>query len=213
MIDYLVRRSDRVLNCFVTHLELTLTAVVLAFCLASLLALAAYHSKAFSFIINGFTNAVYAIPTLAMFSFLIPIAGIGRVTAVITMVVFNQFILVKALTSAIGFVEPSVIESARAMGMSRLQVFFGVRLPLATPLILNGLKLSFTSTISGATLAAVIGAGGLGELIFEGMAVRKWVMVYWGIILSTLLAFVVNQIFQLLEKRSLSYTRGEAKTR
>jgi len=209
VIEYIVKYSNRVMNCFITHIELTLISVVLAFCVASLFALIAYHSKVVSHIINGLLNAAYAIPTLAMFSLLIPLAGIGRVTAVATMVIFNQFILVKSISSALGLVEASVIESAKAMGMSRLQVFMKVRIPLATPLILNGLKLSFTATVSGATLSAVIGAGGLGELIFEGIAMRRWTMVYWGIILSTALAFVVNQIFQLLENRSLAFSRGE----
>ena len=209
MIEYIVKYHNRVLNCFVTHIELTVFSVVIAFCLASILALIAYHSKIVSYVIDGLLNAAYAIPTLAMFSLLIPLTGIGGVTAVITIVIFNQFILVKSILSALGFVELSVLESAKAMGMSRLQVFLKVQLPLATPLVLNGLKLSFTATISGATLSAAIGAGGLGELIFEGMVIRRWTMVYWGVILSTLLAFTVNQIFQLLENRSLAYTRGE----
>jgi osmoprotectant transport system permease protein len=209
MIDYMLRHHDRIARLLGEHLFIALTAEGIAFLIAFSAALLIRRYKFFSLPVNAFCNAVFAVPTLALFSVLIPLTGLGKATAVITLVLYNQFILIKGISGAFESVDPSVIQAAEAIGLSRMQIFTTVKIPLALPLILNGLKLSLAAAIAGATLGAVIGAGGLGVLIFNGLAMKNGKQVAWGVILSSLCAYAANRIMQGLENRALKKSRGD----
>jgi len=211
LIAYAIRYHDKLLQLLAEHLEILLIAVTVAFLIAFPLAMLMYQYKFLSNPINGICNAIFAIPTLAIFSILIPITGLGKTTAIITLVVYNQFILIKSISNAFESIEPEVIEAANGIGLNQKQVFFDVKLPLAMPAIVSGLRMSIVSTIAMATLAATIGAGGLGELIFFGLEMKKWSQIMWGMLLSSSLAFIANVVMQRLEIRVLNKSRGDVK--
>ena len=209
MINYMIKHPDKLLELTWEHLQITLITVVIAFLIAYLVAMLMYRFDILTVPVNGICNAIFAIPTLAMFSMLIPLTGLGADTAIITLILYNQFILTKSIHSAFVGIPPSVIEAANGMGMESKQVYWGVKLPLAMPGIVSGLKMSVVSTITMATLASTIGAGGLGVLLFDGMAMKKWSQVLWGVLLSAVMALIASALLHRLENYVLARARGE----
>lgn len=210
-MDYLKNHFDDVLEMTIEHMQIVLIAVLVAFIISFPIALFVNRHKKASPIVNTICNAIFSIPSLALLVLLIPVTGLGTTTAEVALVLYNLYLLVKNITEGFDEVSPSVKEIGRGMGMSKLQLFGSVELPLAMPLILSGLKLSVITTTAMATLGSVVGAGGLGTLIFTGLVTRHWNKVIIGTIASTLVASVFSVILQLLENYSLRVATGQRK--
>jgi len=152
----------------------------------------------------GFTNVVQTIPSLALFGFLLPlpfIGGIGPHTAIIALCLYALLpIMGNTLLGILG-VDPAVRESAVAMGMTRGQILFQVELPLAVPSILAGLRLATVTTIGTATIAAAIGAGGLGVFIFRGIASVDTSTILAGAVPAAAMALVADEGLEWIERR------------
>ena len=152
----------------------------------------------------GFTSVVQTIPSLALFGFLIPlpfIGGIGKRTAIVALVLYALLpILRNTLTGILG-VDPAVVESAVAMGMTDRQRLFQVELPLAAPTILAGLRVATVTTIGTATIAAAIGGGGLGVFIFRGLASVDSSQILAGAVPAALLALAADGGLGWVERR------------
>ncbi len=155
-------------------------------------------------VVLGLTNVVQTIPSLALFGFLIPlpfIGGIGRRTAVIALVLYALLpVLRNTLTGILG-VDPAVVESAVAMGMTGRQRLWKVELPLAAPTILAGLRIAAVTTIGTATIAAAIGGGGLGVFIFRGLASVDSAQILAGAMPAALLALAADGGLGWIERR------------
>jgi len=155
-------------------------------------------------VVLGFTNVVQTIPSLALFGFLIPlpfIGGIGRRTAAVALVLYALLpILRNTLTGILG-VDPFVVESAVAMGMTDGQLLWKVELPLAAPTILAGLRIAAVTTIGTATIAAAIGGGGLGVFIFRGLASVDSAQILAGAVPAALLALLADGGLGWIERR------------
>jgi ABC-type proline/glycine betaine transport system permease subunit len=160
--------------------------------------------EAFRSAVLGFTNVVQTIPSLALFGFLIPlpfIGGIGKRTAIVTLVLYALLpILRNTLTGILG-VDPAVVESAVAMGMTDRQRLVQVELPLAAPTILAGVRVATVTTIGTATIAAAIGGGGLGVFIFRGLASVDSAQILAGAVPAALLALAADGGLGWIERR------------
>ena len=211
MIGYMTRHPDTLLELTLEHLELSLASVAIAFVIAYGVAMLMYRFRFLSVPVNGICNAIFAIPSLAMFAILIPITGLGETTAVITLVLYNQFILTKSISNAFLSIPANVVEAATGLGLSKRSIYWGVKVPMALPGIVSGLKMSIVSTITMATLAATVGAGGLGVLLFNGMTMKQWSQVLWGVLLSSVLALIASSLTHRLEAFTLARSRGEGK--
>jgi osmoprotectant transport system permease protein len=182
--------------------------VAVALLVASLLGIPAgiflTRKEAFRSAILGFTNVVQTIPSLALFGFLIPlpfIGGIGKRTAIVALVLYALLpILRNTLTGILG-VDPAVVESATAMGMTGRQRLFQVELPLAAPTILAGVRVATVTTIGTATIAAAIGGGGLGVFIFRGLASVDSSQILAGAVPAALLALAADGGLGWIERR------------
>jgi len=151
----------------------------------------------------GFANVVQTVPSLALFGFLIPvpfIGGIGAHTAIIALVLYALLPILRNTVTGILAVEPSVRDSAVALGMTDRQVLWQVELPLAAPTILAGVRIATVATIGTATIAAAIGAGGLGVLIFRGLATVDAGLLLSGAIPAALLALSADRVLEWLEQ-------------
>ncbi|GKS59600.1 hypothetical protein YTPLAS18_31270 [Nitrospira sp.] len=151
----------------------------------------------------GFANVVQTVPSLALFGFLIPIpliGGIGPHTAIIALVLYALLPMLRNTVAGILAVEPSVRDSAVALGMTGRQVLWQVELPLAAPTILAGVRIATVATIGTATIAAAIGAGGLGVLIFRGLATVDSGLLLSGAIPAALMALSADWGFEWLER-------------
>jgi osmoprotectant transport system permease protein len=150
----------------VQHLELTAIAVVIGFALAFTLALFAHRVRKLEQPVGVTSALLYTVPSLALFQLLVPFTGITWTTVEIALVSYTLVILFPNITAGLQGVPPDVIEAARGMGLTRLQVLTRVELPLAVPAIIGGLRIAVVSTISIATIAAFLLPKGLGYPIF-----------------------------------------------
>jgi osmoprotectant transport system permease protein len=152
----------------------------------------------------GVASVFQTIPSLALFGFLIPIpfiGGIGKRTAVVALVLYALLPILRNTYVGLAGIDPAILESATAMGMTPWQVMWRVRLPLALSFILAGIRTATVITIGVATIAAAIGAGGLGTFIFRGVAMVSDAVILAGAIPAALLALLADGLLALLEKR------------
>jgi osmoprotectant transport system permease protein len=144
------------------------------------------------------------IPSLALFGFLIPLpflGGIGMRTAIVALVLYALLPILRNTYVGLTGVDPAILEAAEAMGMTEDQILFRVRLPLASSFILAGIRTATVITIGVATIAAAIGAGGLGTFIFRGVAMVSDAVILAGAIPAALLALLADFLLGLLERR------------
>ncbi len=152
----------------------------------------------------GFASAMQTIPSLALFGFLIPIpliGGIGNRTAIIALVLYALLPILRNTFTGIRSVDPAVVEAGRGLGMTELQQLRWIEIPLALPTIIAGIRIATVVSVGLATIAAAIGAGGLGELIFRGLAMVNNGLILAGAIPAAALAIVADALLGWTEKR------------
>ena len=201
MIDYFVRYHDKLLAALGEHVVLVATGLALSLVLAASLTLLCIYSKRASEAVVGVCSMIYSIPSLAMFALLIPLTGLGKGTAILVLILYNQYLLLRNFVTGLNEVEPAVVDAATGMGMTNMQVLFKIRLPLARRALLTGVRLAVVSTIGIATVAASINAGGLGTILFDGLRTYNVDKIVWGSLLLAGLAIVVNAVLGFAEKR------------
>ncbi len=161
--------GDILQPALIQHIQLTLIAVGIGLGIAFLLALIGFRWRLLDAPIGGFTDLLYAIPSLALFQLLVPLTGLTVTTVEIALTSYTLFILYRNIITGLRAVPADVIESARGMGLTRLQTFLRVELPMAAPAILAGLRIATVATISIATVAAFLIQDGLGAPIFDAI--------------------------------------------
>lgn len=209
MLEYIAKQYDKIIMYTLQHLEIVLLSFVIAVIIALPIGLFISRKKKMQLPIVSAFNAIYAIPSLVLYTLLIPFTGLGLVSAVIALVLYSQFALIKNIAEGFNGIDSAVIEAGYGMGLSRGQLFFNIELPLALPVILAGMRLAITTIATTAVLATSIGAGGLGVMLFDGLRTNNWNKVIVGTILASLFIIVVNQCFQKLEKRALKKATGD----
>jgi osmoprotectant transport system permease protein len=163
------RHMGEIGSAITQHVELTLIAVGIGFALSLPLALIAWRWRPFEKPIYGFTGVLFTIPSLALFAFLIPITGLGTVTAEIGLVSYTLLILIRNIVAGLDAVPGEVRDAAKGLGFSTGRQLLRVELPLASPAIIAGIRLAVVTTIGLVTVASLVGAGGgLGTLISLG---------------------------------------------
>lgn len=209
MLSYLLKHYDKLLLYLLQHLEIVAASLGLAVIFAVPVGLALSRSKLASTAVLGIFSVLYSIPSLALFSFFLPITGLGMKTAVIVVAIYAQFILLRNTVAGFQSVDASVLESGNGMGLSALQRFYYIELPLALPVVIAGVRIALVASIGIATIAATVNGGGIGTLLFEGLRNMYPVKIFWGIILSSGLSFGANQALIKLENHLLKRAKGE----
>jgi len=175
--------------------------MLIAVCIAGIITLLMQNKKALPGMVITVLSVFYSIPSLALFALLIPFTGLGRTTAVIVLVVYAQYILVRNFSMGLNEVDKGILEAAKGMGMSETEIFRKVQFPLAAGSFVAGIKLATTSTIGIATIAASINAGGLGTILFDGLRTLNIVKIFWGTILTVALCIPVNIGLNIVQKK------------
>ncbi|MDR2864163.1 MAG: ABC transporter permease [Spirochaetaceae bacterium] len=201
MIEYFLRYHRRLTDALLQHITLVGIVLIISVICAFAITFLVMHNKRLSNTVVRVFGVVYSIPSLALFAVLIPVLGIGIKTAVVVLVLYNQFLLIRNFLSGFNSVDPVIIEAASGMGMTRLQILLKITLPLSIPAIFAGIHLASVSTIGIATIAAVINAGGIGTILFDGLRTLNTVKIVWGTILAGGLAIGTNAILGLIEKK------------
>ena len=190
MLDYLFSQYATLGRAFLEHLWMVAVVLGLSLAAAAVLTVTAMYSKVWS-----------AFPSLALFAILIPATGLGTTTAIIVLILYNQYVLLRNFLAGLRGVDPAVLEAAAGMGMSTLQVLYKIRLPLSLNPLFAGLRLAAVSTIGIATIAATINAGGLGSILFDGLRSMNMYKIMWGALLSACLAIGANHLLLWLENK------------
>ncbi len=209
MIKYLFENYSDMLTLLSQHIYLVFVSIAISIVIAIAIVLVIFSSKILSAIVLAIFGILYSIPSLAMFAFLIPVLGLGEQTAIFVLVIYNQYILVRNILVAFQSIDPSIIETAKGMGLNSTQLFINIQMPLALPIILGGTRIAVVSTIGVATIAAVVNAGGLGVMLFDGLRMNYLTKILWGTIMAAGLSLVANQALLFLEKIASQNARGE----
>jgi osmoprotectant transport system permease protein len=200
---FLEHRSE-ILEAMLAHLMLVVTAMAFAIAIGVPLGLLVVHRPTLRNISLGIASVFQTIPSLALFGFLIPIpfiGGIGRRTAIVALVLYALLPILRNTYVGLTGIDPAVLEAAEAMGMTDAQIVWRVRFPLALPVILAGIRTATILTIGIATIAAAIGAGGLGTFIFRGVAMVNDAVILAGAIPAALLAILADILLGWIERR------------
>jgi osmoprotectant transport system permease protein len=193
--DFLLRNRAEVIQRTGEHIGLVATAMAIALIIGLPLGVALVRRRTLQRWVFGVTNVVQTIPSLALFGFLIPvpwIGGVGASTAIVALALYALLPILRNTCTGIEEVDAAVIESARGMGMTPRQVLWQVELPLAAPVLLAGVRLAAAISIGITTIAAAIGAGGLGVFIFRGVAMVNNQVILAGAIPAALLAVLAD---------------------
>ena len=158
------------------------------------------YDKAASLVI-GFTSILQTVPSLALLAMMIPLIGIGKLPAIIALCIYSLLPILRNTYIGLKGVSPNLIDAGKGMGMTELQMITKVELPQAAPVIMSGIRLSGTYVIAWATLASYIGAGGLGDFIFNGLNNYIPALIIGGTIPVTLLALLVDWLLGMIEKK------------
>jgi len=207
VLNYLVDHPDVVGWRLLQHLEIVAIALVVAFAIALPLGVAAARDARVRAPLLGTLGVLYTLPSLAVFALLIPLFGLGLVTTEIALVAYAQMILVRNIVAGLDAVPATIREAARGLGMTRAQALWRIELPLALPVILGGVRLAAVATISIATLAGKIDAGGLGALLFAGLDNDDPSRIVAGSAAAATLAIGVDALLRLVERTAASRAR------
>lgn len=151
-------------------------------------------------IIFNLANLFQTIPTIAMLALMIPLLGIGMKPAIAALFLYSLLPLLRNTYSGLTSIDAGIIESAKGMGFNSFQRLIKIELPLAMPYILSGIRVTSVYIISWTTLAAIVGAGGLGALVIAGIGFNDKFMVFTGTILAVLMALLVDGLFETMER-------------
>ena len=199
MIAYWNSNSDKMIQLTIEHAQMVLSAMAIALVITIILVLFFINKKN---IMNGlvyFFSLLYSVPSYAFFALLIPITGLGKTSAIIVLTLYIEYVLLRNFITGIDEVDPNYIEVARGIGMTEKQIFLKVQLPLGMPAIFSGIRVALASSMAIATIASSISAGGLGDLIFDGLQTGRIVPILWGTILTVALSLICMLIIKLLE--------------
>lgn len=190
--EYFIEEWDQIQRALLEHLELTVYALSLGLIVSAGLSAIALRYRWTVKPINGFTAFLYTLPSVALFGILVPYFGLSRLTAVLPLAAYTLLILVTNIVAGFTSVSPEVQEAAIGMGMTPSRRILHVELPLAMPYIVAGLRIAAVSTVGLVTVAAIIGQGGLGGLILDGLRRTFWTPMTIGAGLSILLALAMD---------------------
>ena len=215
MVNQLIRLLTEDFNFFlnltVEHILISLLAISIASVLGIILGIIISEYRRFSGLILGTVNILYTIPSIALLGFFITITGVGNTTALIALIIYALLPIIRSTYTGIVNINPLIIEASEGMGSTKLQQLFKIKLPLALPVLMSGIRNMVTMTIALAGIASFVGAGGLGVAIYRGITTNNSAMTFLGSLLIAILALIFDFILGIIEKRLTNHKRTKYK--
>lgn len=207
VIFQLVDKKEFFINLLLEHLEISVIAIIIATIIGLILGILISEYEKSSKFVLGVINFIYTIPSISLLGFLIPFSGIGNTTAVIALSVYALLPMVRNTYTGITNIDKRVLEAAEGMGSTNSQILYKIKLPLAMPVIMSGLRSMATMTIALAGISSFIGAGGLGVAIYRGITTNNTALTIAGSLLIAILAIVVDLVLSIISKISKKNSR------
>jgi osmoprotectant transport system permease protein len=198
-MEYILKHPERMVTLTLQHIEIVVIAVIVALIIGIPLGILVTRLRWLEAPVTGIAGVLYTIPSLAIFAILIPISGLGATTAITALTLYSLLGIIRNTATAIDSVDPAMEDAARGVGMTGTQRLFFVELPLGVPIILAGVRVAVVSAVGIAAIAAYIGAGGLGLLIFEGIRTTDPDRIIAGAFMASLLALLADFGLKRLE--------------
>jgi osmoprotectant transport system permease protein len=202
--------SGEIMSRLAQHVYLTGLAVAIGLAIALPIGLLAHRKRWLYPPVTWVAGILYTIPSLAAIVLLLPLTGLSITTAEIALVSYTLLILIRNIVTGLDAVPDDARETARAMGYTRWQLLWGVELPLAIPAIVAGIRIATVTTIGLVTVASLIGYGGLGQFILEGLRELFFTPIVVGAVLSAVLAIVADLVLLTAEKLATPWRRRKA---
>ena len=201
-VSYILENPGVVWGLLLEHLYMTGISLLASTIIALPLGLVIVGRDRLNALVMGALGLLYTIPSIALIILLLPIFGLNATSVIVALIIYSQIILVRNVVAGLKGIDPTILEAASGMGMSDWQRWWRVQLPLALPVILAGLRFAAVITIAIATIGAKFGAGGLGTLLFDGIAQPgRYDKIWAGSIAVSALALVANWLLLAVERR------------
>ena len=192
LLSFMIANIDTILMRAIQHMQITLTAISIAVAIGVPVGIGISYLQPLKKPVMGIANIMQAIPSLALLGFLVPFLGIGNRPAIFMVVVYSLLPIVKNTATGLTNVDADTLEAARGIGMSPAQILLRVKIPLALPVIMAGIRISSVVSVGLVTVSAFIGAGGLGYIIFAGIRTINTNLILAGALPACILALSVD---------------------
>jgi len=206
--EYVRTRADELTAATVEHLRITIISVIIGALLALPLALVARRIHRLRATILGTATAIYTIPSLALFSLLLPFTGLTETTVIVGLVLYSLTVLVRAVLAGLDGVPEEVRGAGRGMGYSPNGLLWRVEMPLALPVLIGGLRIATVSTVALTTIGTIVGSGGLGDLIQTGLQSNFKAQVLTASVLCVVIALVLDVVLLGTQRFLMPWRRG-----
>ena len=204
-------RGDFFLGLLCEHLEISIFAIIIAILFGGLIGVLISEFQKSAKPTLSMINFLYTIPSISMLGFLIPFSGVGNITAIIALTVYALLPMVRNTYTGLTQVDDAIVEAAKGLGSTRMQILMKIKLPLALPVIMSGIRSMVTMTIALAGIASFIGAGGLGVAIYRGITTNNAAMTILGSLCIAILALVLDFLLGFIEKRIQRHHKKDKK--
>ncbi len=208
IVEVIQERWDFFLGLLLEHIQISAVAIVIAMAIGLTVGILISEYRGSSKVVMGIINFIYTIPSISLLGFLIPLSGVGDTTAIIALTVYALLPMVRNTYTGLTNVDPLLLEAAEGMGSTRLQILTKVKLPLAMPVIVSGIRNMAVMTIALSGISSFIGAGGLGVAIYRGITTNNMALTFVGSLLIAILAVTVDFLIGQLEKLSWRHRAG-----
>ncbi|MBS6525524.1 MAG: ABC transporter permease [Peptoniphilaceae bacterium] len=209
MINFFAENYLLIGEKLLEHLYISVVSLAMGIVVAVPLGILLSKYEKISNGVMGVASVLQTIPSFALLALMIPVFGVGKKTAIAALFIYSLLPILRNTFLGLTSVTPSAVDAAKGMGMEERQILTKVKIPLALPVIMSGIRLSAVYVLAWTTLAAYVGAGGLGDFIFNGLNNYVPPMIFWGTIPITALALLTDHLFGRLEKRLSPYKGGE----
>ncbi|WP_026881899.1 glycine betaine ABC transporter substrate-binding protein [Clostridium akagii] len=209
-ISFVIDRKGQIGDLLLQHIELTLLAVAISIIIGVPLGIFIVGRKKISTFVLGLASVMQSIPSIALLGFLIPVFGIGSKPAIVMVVVYSLLPIIKNTFTGLNNIDEAIIEAGEGLGLTKSQILLKVRFPLAMPVIMSGIRISAVTAVGLMTIAAFVGAGGLGYLVFSGIQTLSNNMILAGAIPACILALVLDFVLGKVEEVVLPRGMSEA---
>lgn len=199
-MKYFIENKDQIISLCIEHIELTSLALIIAIIIGVPIGILISYKQKLNKPVLGITSVTQAIPSMALLGFLIPFLGIGTLPAIVVVVLYSLLPIVKNTYTGVTNISPATIEAAKGIGLTKGQILTKIQIPQALPIIMAGVRISSVSAVGLMTMAAFIGGGGLGYLIFSGIRTVNNSQILAGAIPACILALLVDYFFGAIEK-------------
>ena len=202
-IEQLVIKKSEIISLLFEHVQLTIMAVLIAVAIGVPLGIWITKNKKLANGVIGLANLTQAIPSLAILGFLIPVIGIGSKPAITMVVLYSMLPIIKNTYTGITNINPDMLEAAKGLGMTNGQTLRLIKIPLAMPIMMAGIRMAAVTAVGLMTIAAFVGAGGLGYLVFSGIQTVDNNLILFGAIPAAILALIMDCITGKIEEATM----------